>query len=320
VAVSASTAGQPSAERQAKIGARWQFVLFRATSWISLCVVSLVALGVPREIVAAPSPVRLLIFSKTSGPRHDSIAAGIDAIERLGATNGFAVDATEDAGSFVASKLAGYDVVVFLSTTGDVLTPDQQGAFEEFIRDGGGYVGIHAASGTEYDWPWYGGLVGAYFLGHPAPQDATLLVEDHAHESTAHLGDTWNRFDEWYDFRDDPRDRVHVLLSVDPASVPASQTVGDHPIAWCHDYDGGRAWYTALGHTNESWAEPAFLQHVLGGIQSVAGIAAADCPVDEAIDLASTSASTPPWTAMSAVGGTTALIAASAFIVWRRRR
>ena len=139
--------------------------------------------------------------------------------------------------------------MVFLSTTGDVLTPEQQAAFEDYIRNGGGYVGIHSAADTEYDWAWYGGLVGAYFLSHPAPQDATLLVEDRTHESTAHLGDTWQRFDEWYDFRDNPRDRVHVLMSVDPATLVESQMPDDHPIAWCHDYDGGRAWYTALGHT-----------------------------------------------------------------------
>ena len=175
------------------------------------------------------------------------------------------------------SVSAGYDAVVFLSTTGDVLTPEQQAAFEGYIRNGGGYVGIHSAADTEYDWAWYGGLVGAYFLSHPEPQDATLLVEDRTHESTAHLGDTWQRFDEWYDFRDDPRDRVHVLLSVDPATLTASQMPDDHPIAWCHDYDGGRAWYTALGHTGESWAEPAFLQHVLGGIRTAAGLTTADC-------------------------------------------
>ena len=100
-----------------------------------------------------------------------------------------------------------------------------------------------------------------------------MLVEDRGHESTAHLGDTWERFDEWYDFRDNPRDRVHVLLSVDPATVAGSQMVDDHPIAWCHDYDGGRAWYTALGHTDESWTDPTFLQHVMGGIRTAAGIA-----------------------------------------------
>ena len=261
---------------------------------LSALSVGVVAVGVPREVVAVPpAEVRVLVFSKTSGFRHGSIAVGGDAIEQLGTTNGFTVDRTEDAASFTASQLAGYDAVVFLSTSGDVLAPDQQAAFEEYIRNGGGYVGIHSAADTEYDWAWYGGLVGAYFLSHPEPQVATLLVEDHVHESTAHLGDTWERFDEWYDFRDDPRDRVHVLLSVDPSSLPDSQMAADHPIAWCHDYDGGRAWYTALGHTDESWAEPAFLQHVLGGIRTAAGVTPAACSPSDVVAPASTAPSTP---------------------------
>jgi type 1 glutamine amidotransferase len=142
--------------------------------------VDVVAHGAPRNVVAmAPPPVRVLAFSKTSGFRHESIAAGLDAIRGLGITNGFVVDATEDASVFAASQLAGYDAIVFLSTTGDVLSAEQQAAFEEYVRQGGGYVGIHAASDTEYDWA----------------------------------------FDEWYDFNENPRDRVHVLLSLDPDSV-----------------------------------------------------------------------------------------------------
>ena len=241
---------------------------------LSAVSLGVVALDAPRELATTPPPaVRVLVFTKTSGFRHGSIGVGGDAIEQLGIADGFAVDRTEDAATFTASQLAAYDAVVFLSTTGDVLDPEQQGAFEGYIRNGGGYVGIHSAADTEYDWAWYGGLVGAYFLSHPEPQDATLLVEDHVHESTAHLDDTWARFDEWYDFRDDPRERVHVLLSVDPSTLPDSLMTEDHPIAWCHDYDGGRAWYTALGHTDESWADPAFLQHVLGGIRTAAGVA-----------------------------------------------
>ena len=245
---------------------------------LSAVSLGVIALDAPRELATTPPPaVRVLVFSKTSGFRHSSIAVGGDAIEQLGIANGFAVDRTEDAAAFTASQLAAYDAVVFLSTTGDVLDPEQQGAFEGYIRNGGGYVGIHSAADTEYDWTWYGGLVGAYFLSHPELQDATLVVEDHVHESTSHLDDTWTRFDEWYDFRDDPRERVHVLLNVDPPTLPDSQMTADHPIAWCHDYDGGHAWYTALGHTDESWADPAFLQHVLGGIRTAAGVVPADC-------------------------------------------
>ncbi|NEB06804.1 ThuA domain-containing protein, partial [Streptomyces sp. SID13726] len=146
-------------------------------------------------------PFDVLVFSKTGGFRHGSIPAGIATIQQLGAENNFEVTATEDAGAFTDDNLAQYEAVVWLSTTGDVLNDDQQAAFERYIQNGGGYAGIHAASDTEYDWPWYGGLVGAYFSAHPQNQTATVKVEDHVHESTAHLPSRWERFDEWYDFR-----------------------------------------------------------------------------------------------------------------------
>ncbi|TDD70029.1 PKD domain-containing protein [Jiangella aurantiaca] len=221
----------------------------------------------------------ILVFSKTAAFRHDSIPAGIAAIQQLAAEHEFSVTATEDAAAFTDENLAQYDAVVWLSTTGDVLNDEQQAAFERYIQAGGGYAGIHAASDTEYDWPWYGELVGAYFKGHPRNQDATIQVADRTHPSTAHLPAQWQRFDEWYSFRTNPRGDVHVLASLDEGTYdPEANPMGlDHPIAWCHTYDGGRAWYTAGGHTIESYAEPAFLQHLLGGIETVAGVTAADC-------------------------------------------
>jgi cytochrome c len=238
--------------------------------------------GVQAAPVAAAAdtvPFDVLVFSKTAGFRHGSIPAGIAAIQQLGADNGFGVTATEDAGAFTDENLAQYDAVVWLSTTGDVLNDDQQAAFERYIQNGGGYAGIHAASDTEYDWPWYGDLVGAYFNSHPQNQDATVKVEDHAHESTAHLPARWDRFDEWYNYRTNPRDTVHVLASLDETSYSAgSGAMGaDHPIAWCQVYDGGRSWYSGGGHTDESYAEPEFLQHLLGGIQTAAGVVPSDC-------------------------------------------
>jgi glucose/arabinose dehydrogenase/type 1 glutamine amidotransferase/PKD repeat protein len=220
-----------------------------------------------------------LVFSKTAGFRHDAIADGIAAIQALAAQHGFNVDLTEDSNQFTDANLAQYDVVVWLNTTGDVLNNTQQGAFERYIRAGGGYAGVHSASDTEYGWPWYGGLVGAYFNNHPAPQTATIKVEDPAHPSTAHLGPTWVHFDEWYNFRANPRGNVHVLASLDETSYnPGQGAMGpEHPIAWCHDYDGGRSWYTGLGHTRESYSDPAFRQHLLGGIQTAAGVVPADC-------------------------------------------
>ncbi|WP_200303032.1 ThuA domain-containing protein [Streptomyces adelaidensis] len=220
---------------------------------------------------------RVLVFSKTAGFRHDSIPEGIAAVRELGAAHGFAVDATEDAAAFTARNLGRYDAVVFLSTTGDVLDAAQQGAFERYIKRGAAYVGVHAAADTEYDWAFYGGLAGAYFRSHPAIQPATLDVEDHAHPATAGLGATWNRTDEWYDYRSNPRDRAHVLASLDESSYSGGTMNGDHPIAWCQNYQGGRSFYTGGGHTKESFAEPAFRQHLLGGIRWAIGEAQADC-------------------------------------------
>ncbi len=213
---------------------------------------------------------RVLVFSKTTGFRHDSIPDGLAAIRQLGQQNGFDVDATEDAAAFNDTNLARYQSVVWLSTTGDVLDAVQQAAFERYLRNGGGFAGIHSATDTEYDWPWYGGLVGAYFQDHPAIQRATVRVEDSAHPSTIALPAAWERTDEWYNFRLNPRGRVKVLATLDERSYSGGGMGADHPIAWCQLYDGGRAWYTAGGHTRESYGEPLFRQHLLGGLQFTA--------------------------------------------------
>ncbi|MFF4755883.1 ThuA domain-containing protein [Streptomyces sp. NPDC002514] len=220
---------------------------------------------------------RVLVFSKTAGFRHDSIPEGIATVRELGASGGFAVDATEDAGAFTGKNLRRYAAVVFMSTTGDVLDDAQQRAFEGYIRDGGAYVGVHAAADTEYDWAFYGGLAGAYFQSHPAIQPATVNVEDRGHPATSDLAHTWDRTDEWYNYRSNPRERAHVLASLDEASYTGGTMNGDHPIAWCQDYQGGRAFYTGGGHTKESYADPAFRQHLLGGIRWAVGDAQADC-------------------------------------------
>ena len=232
-----------------------------------------------------------LIFSKTAAFRHtECIPQGTVAIAQMAARRGFEVDATENAAAFTDENLAKYDVVIFLCTTGDVLDEAQQGAFERYIHAGGGYAGVHSASDTEYDWAWYGGLVGAYFRDHPGSvneqfQVATMKVEDRHAAATRRLGRTWTREEEWYNFQTNPRDSVHVLLSVDEStydprgySVPGgSPGMGDHPISWCQPYDGGRAFYTALGHKGVYWEEPRLLSHVLGGIEMAAGVKRFDC-------------------------------------------
>lgn len=229
----------------------------------------------------SPSPpFRILVFSKTARFRHASIPAGIAAIRKIGVdrgASGWVVDATEDASAFRDANLARYRAVVFLLTTGDVLDAAQQAAFERYIRGGGGFAGIHAASDTEYDWAWYGRLLGAFFKRHPKTQRATVRVLDRAHPSTADLPGTWIRTDEWYDFRTNPRGRVHVLATVDEATYTGGTMGRDHPIAWCQDFEGGRSWYTAMGHTQETYADDLFLTHLEGGILTAAGAASADC-------------------------------------------
>jgi len=215
--------------------------------------------------------VRVLVFSRTSGFRHESIPTAVAALRAMGAAAGFDVVATESPAVFSDQGLAPFDAVVFLSTTGDVLDAPQQDALQRYIQNGAGYVGIHAAADTEYDWPWYGRLVGAYFAGHPRVQEAIVIVADRAHPSTSMLPQRWTRTDEWYDFRASPRGNVHVLASLDEGSYEGGAMGHDHPIAWCHEFDGGRSWYTGGGHTNESWAEPLFLEHVRGGILWAAG-------------------------------------------------
>ena len=233
----------------------------------------------------------VLIFSKTAAFRHtECIPSGTVAIAQMAAREGFDVDATEDAAAFTPENLASYDAVIFLCTTGDVLDDAQQAAFEGYIRGGGGYAGIHSASDTEYDWAWYGGLVGAYFRDHPGSvneqfQTATVNVEDRRSAATKRLPKRWTREEEWYNFRSNPRADVHVLASVDESTYDprgysepgGSPPMGDHPIAWCHAYDGGRAFYTALGHKGAYWKEPLLLSHVLGGIEMAAGAAPFRC-------------------------------------------
>jgi type 1 glutamine amidotransferase len=226
---------------------------------------------------AADAPYDVLVFSKTAGFRHDSIAVGTQAIRDLGAANNFTVTATEDAAQFNASNLAQYEAVVFLNTTGDVLDATQQTAFENYIRSGKGYVGVHAAADTEYSWSWYGSLVGAWFASHPAIQQANVKVEDRGHAATAHLPQTWTRTDEWYNYQTNARSTAHVLATLDESSYSGGGMGADHPHAWCKAYDGGRSFYTGGGHTQASYSETNFRNHLLGGIRYAAGRSKADC-------------------------------------------
>jgi type 1 glutamine amidotransferase len=208
--------------------------------------------------------LRVLVYTRTTGYRHASIPAGVACVRELGAAHGFAVDATEEPADF--HGLDRYAAVVFLSTSGDILDAAGKAALEAYVRAGGGFVSVHGAAATEYDWPFYETLVGAWFARHPAVQRATVHVEDRDHPATAHLEPAWTRTDEWYDFRTNPRARVRVLCTVDESSYEGGAMGADHPVAWCHEIGAGRAFYTALGHTVESFAEPAFRAHLAGAI------------------------------------------------------
>lgn len=213
---------------------------------------------------------RILVFTKTEGFRHASIPDGVNALREIGNENGYSIDHTEDATRFNPENLDRYAAVIFLNTTLNVFNKEQQVAFQQYIRDGGGFVGIHSASDTEYDWPWYGRLVGAYFVSHPRVQEATVRILNNDHPSTRHLPEEWVRTDEWYNFKN-IQPHINVLANLDESTYEGGENGEYHPIAWYHEFEGGRVFYTAGGHTSESYSEPLFRQHLLGGIEYVLG-------------------------------------------------
>ncbi len=211
-------------------------------------------------------PELVLVFTKTTGYRHASIEKGVQTLRELGRQNGFIALQTDSGTDFNPQNLRNYKLVVFLSTTEEVLDDAQQKAFEGYIKNGGSYLGIHAAADTEYDWPWYGKLVGGYFESHPEQQEAKIDIVDTSHPSTTHLNNVWMHFDEWYNFKE-LNPSVSVLMKLDETSYKGGKNGANHPIAWYHEYDGGRAFYTGLGHTDAAYDDPDFRQHLLGAIE-----------------------------------------------------
>lgn len=209
---------------------------------------------------------RVLVFSRTAGFRHTSIPDGVAAVTALGAKHGFEVESTEDPAVFSDQSLGRFAAVVFMMTTGDVLDSAQQAAFQRYIRGGRGFVGVHSASDTEYDWPWFGQLVGAYFRSHPRVQEARLDVRDRTHLSTKCLPAAWTRRDEWYDFRAPPPADAKILMTIDEKSYSGGRMGEFHPMVWYRDFDGGRTIYSEMGHTHESWKEQPYLDHLAGAI------------------------------------------------------
>lgn len=226
----------------------------------------------------------LLVFSHTKGYRHASIEKGQAAIQKLGKENGFNVTISEDPKLFTDESLKKYAAICFLSTTGDILNPQQESAFMRYIQAGGGFIGVHAAADTEYGWPWYGKLVGGYFDSHPKQQTAKINVTCDGHKGCSHLPAVWSRWDEWYNYRDMQPD-LKVIASLDESSYEGGTMKGKHPIAWYHDFDGGKAFYTGLGHTDSSFAEEGFLKHLLGGIEYSMNHKALDYSKTSVIDM-----------------------------------
>ncbi len=211
---------------------------------------------------------RVLVFSKTAGFRHSSIPAGKTALIKLGKETGFAVDTTENATVFTNKNLQKYSAVIFLNTTGNVLDDKQQDAFERYIQAGGGYLGIHAATDTEYDWPWYNKLAGAQFLSHPGNpnvQEGEAYVVNDKHPSMDGFPKKWKIKDEFYDFKNfNPK--VNVLVKIDEKTYKDGKMGDNHPMSWYHEFDGGRAFYTNFGHEDATFVNPVFVKHLTGGL------------------------------------------------------
>jgi len=240
-----------------------------------LLLLSLLGIFATSAAHAEKEQFSVLLFSKTAGWHHESIHEGVEAIRHLGELHDFTVFWTEDAARvFKDEELKKYKVVIFLSTTGDILNDEQQAAFERYIKAGGGFVGIHAAADTEYDWPWYNKMVGHMFHIHPLVQTATMKVEDYNFPGMDRFPKRFLETEEWYEY-DAARSKLHYLLSVDETTYKPEANWGTksgkgmgkfHPIAWYQEYDGGRAFYTGLGHLPATYSDASFLHHIYGGI------------------------------------------------------
>jgi len=213
---------------------------------------------------------KILVFSKTNGFRHASIETGIIALKKLGIENNMEIIATEDSTYFIEDSLKQYSAIVFLNTTGTILNPVQKADFERYIQAGGGFVGIHSATDTEHKWPWYNKLVGAYFKNHPKIQEAKLSIGNNSHASTKHFGRSWIVTDEWYNFKN-INPKIKTLIEIDESSYDGGTNGKYHPMSWYHEYDGGRSFYTGLGHTKEMYKDSTYLKHLLGGIKYAIG-------------------------------------------------
>jgi len=229
---------------------------------------------------AAPAPAerRVLVYTKNQVGQgryvHDNIAASVAALKKLGAENNFAVEVSDDPAMFTDQNLKRYQALIFDNTNNEIFANEEQkAAFQRYIRAGGGFVGIHSATGSMRQWPWFWSVVGGKFSRHAKMQTFTVKVKDPKDISTAHLPATFEWTDEFY-YVDHMPEGLHVLLAGDLVKLndpgkekyPGKKFGDEFPLAWRHEPEGGRAWYTALGHKPEHYSDPKLTRHLLGGI------------------------------------------------------
>lgn len=238
----------------------------RVAIYLTLFLGTILSFGFTSRLVHSKTK-SVLVFSLTKGFHHASIADGIVAIKKLGLANNFQVDTTTNVNLFTAENLKKYKTIIFLSPTGtNIFNEDQKAAFKQYINNGGGFVGIHAATDCNYEWEWYGKLVGGFFESHPKIQEAKLNIVTPKNKLVKGLPNPWVHTDEWYNFKNF-NTAVNVLIKVDETSYQGGKMKNEHPISWFHEYDGGKVFYTALGHTKECYKDPLFLKHLLAGIK-----------------------------------------------------
>lgn len=226
----------------------------------------------------SPRQKNLLIYTRNGeGFVHDNIEASVEALKKLAADNDYTVQVTDSPEFFITENLKGIDCIIFSNTNNEAFTSQpQRDAFQNYVQSGGGFVGIHSASGSERNWPWFWAMVGGKFVRHPELQEFEMKVIDDENPATNFLGESWYWEDEVY-YLDQLNPDIHVLLAADLRTVEDETKDDFHrnrfgnytPIAWVHEFDGGRQFYTALGHKQEYYADPTFLQHLLGGIKWV---------------------------------------------------
>jgi uncharacterized protein len=226
-------------------------------------------------VSAQQKQFKALVVTTTKGWHHESLHAGYVALKEMGVKNFFDVVLWENPGGFNDKYLEQFQLIIFLNTTGDIFNEEQQKAMEKFIQAGKGYVGIHSAADTEYEWPWYTKLVGRMFKIHPAIQSAKMKVLDNGFPGLQGFADGRIWTEEWYDFQPETISGLNYILGVDESTYNPKVQWGNnksdgmgqlHPLAWYHNYDGGRAFYTALGHLPTNFSDPAFLNHLYAGI------------------------------------------------------